>query len=484
MKSERSDTIQLFMSTKIVPKSKHVASSGSFQKPQSSTLHPPIIRDESNPGPKETWLVASVESKHQESDIDDYGIDQCFEPLTGPIADCSARADAKPPTPQLSIDQKHSSPPSSGGDMVLYQSPAEFPMLVNPWVSKCTAANDLRRRWRHQLSSGTLGIPASVVLTATRRKAEVQEDLRSNWRAEGVVCAVPARTTKRTNQFYPDVAARRSVQSRLESKGLIVFDTTTGYLPSAYVLPKLREGSPKNTCQPQSSGRSAFPRGCRNHETPYKVKASLERIDENGKDELGPQETQAVDSKPADKDDEISIVAPRFMEWTASETDDELENDTKQTTDYIERILQSVHDTLSDPERTGRAGAYKWVKGVSQDNMLKTCASLGIRSMKDENVILPKASGGEHSIPEEHSSKTHAQVDEQASGDTTFDPLHTELLTRCERATADLYRTFNEFLDCYLEPSYDHPLIAKSWGVVHIITSVSSVLHAAVPITD
>jgi hypothetical protein len=329
----------------------------------------------------------------------------------------------------------------------------------------CADPNRARSQRRQQ--ENHLGTPTSVVLARSSRTVQIESGLRHEWESEGVTCDIPLWTSSGRTEFTPDPLSAARERRKLQKQGIIVFDDTPKDAPHLYILPdKKHENGNGNGGSSRGGGAR---RGSMDS-----FDSSLYSMSSNSDDDSDTTQTsrRATSERAATPIGEhTKIEVPPFLSWATSDKQDESgENDEKtETSEYVERILEAIHESLKGQEPESKSKAYKRAREASQESVEKAYPLL-LKDSSPESTSSP-------SVPQEESgassSASPAQNKPPETNPHLSDPLHLILLKVANGKIRDLYQRFAELVGFYAPQPSGHAMISKCWGTFEMIMSVS-----------
>lgn len=169
-------------------------------------------------------------------------------------------------------------------------------------------------------------------------------------------------------------------------------------------------------------------------------------------------------------DHSLNLQIPPFLSW-ATHRDRSLVADdpsSRTSSEHMERILESIHITLSDKWKGRNQRIYRISLRLCRDELEKAHPFLKEqRSNADEKTRSPSDNVLE-GIRIGESTENDFEIGEVVPKDA----IHVELLKRCNKANTELFRIFETLLSFYLPLSSNHTVIQKCWGAFDTILSV------------
>lgn len=173
--------------------------------------------------------------------------------------------------------------------------------------------------------------------------------------------------------------------------------------------------------------------------------------------------------KPSGKQPRLKIDIPPFLAWaTNTGADSDWDSDTPRTTlEFIQPILEAIHETLKDQPSDRRAKIYKRALELekqtleSEHPMFASAEAAGNDS---------PASASKH--PVSPAQKVPTGTEENMHAIQIEDSVHQHLLDEYHNVSQDFYDDFQELLSFYFPLSSSHALAHKCWGAFNLVFSV------------
>ena len=181
-----------------------------------------------------------------------------------------------------------------------------------------------------------------------------------------------------------------------------------------------------------------------------------------------------IQSRPelSRNDAAIKVSISPFLSWAANaraelDWDDDV---SERPVEYIQRILEAVHERLKSQWPGQRAKMYKRAFELSKEQLERTHPSPKSKPKKKDDTLDPHTQRHGTSLYNEESDQNpKSDVEPEA----IWDSVHEVLFKKLKFAGHNLHEKLEELLSFYLPLSSNHALVHKCWGALDKVLSVS-----------
>jgi hypothetical protein len=180
--------------------------------------------------------------------------------------------------------------------------------------------------------------------------------------------------------------------------------------------------------------------------------------------------------KSASEDVSSKIHIPHFLSWATNSKSARADNGviSESSIEYIEKILDNIHDTLMDRKAYQHKKIYRRTREISQGEL-----HLQFSSFQDE---LTTSRTSETSVPTSDALGTGDPATEQRQqryeSAAMFDIVHQSMISNCILKVKNIWKVFFELLALFIplsSPSVtDHTLVRKCCGALSALITVSN----------
>jgi hypothetical protein len=180
--------------------------------------------------------------------------------------------------------------------------------------------------------------------------------------------------------------------------------------------------------------------------------------------------------KSASEDVSSKINIPHFLSWATNSKSARRENgaSSESSIEYIEKILDNIHDTLIDRKADQLKRIYRRTREVSQGEL-----HLQFSSFEDE---LTTSKTSETSVPTPGAlgigDPANGKRQQRHESDGISDIVHQSMIVNCIMKIETIWKVFFELLALFIplsSPSVkDHTLVRKCCGALSALITVST----------